>query len=90
MYFFLKIDCEQVVSKAKFHADSDSVEYFYLQLRLGSVQSPFLNMAAKMCIFSRCAMNLHKSIACSISKTMFLRSTNAFMACKKLLDVCFL
>ena len=52
MYFFLKINCEQVVSKAKFHADSNSVEYFHLQLRLGSVQSPFLNMAAKMCISS--------------------------------------
>ena len=52
MYFFLKINWEQVVSKAKFNADSESVEYFYLQVRLGSVQLPFLNMAAKMCIFS--------------------------------------
>ena len=40
-----------MVSKAKFNADSESVEYFYLQLRLGSVQLLFLNMAAKMCIF---------------------------------------
>ena len=90
MYFFLKINSEQVVSKAKFNADSESVEHFYLRSRLGSVQLPFLNMAAKMCILSHCVMNLHKTIACSISKTMFLRSTNAFLACKKVLDVCFL
>ena len=38
MYFFWKIIWEQVVSKAKLSADSESVEYFYLQSRFGSVQ----------------------------------------------------
>ena len=87
---FLKINLEQVVPKAKFDADSESVEYFYLQSWFGSVQLPFLNMAAKMCIFSHCVMNLHKTIACSIPLTMYFRPGNSFLPCKKVLDVCFL